>query len=474
MFERRQPSGAISADPSAPHYFLFRGKRQLLLTTAEHYGAVVNAAFDYVRYLGALAEHGLNYTRIYPGAYVEVPGFFVADNTLGPAADDYLVPWARSDVPGYSQGGSKFDLTRWDERYFARAIDFVAEAGARGIVVEVCLYNCMYGDIWPHSPLNAVNNVNGVGTMDHIAFQTLRDPPLVMHQDAYVREITRRLNPFDNVIIEIIDEPTLRGTPDAEAARWTNRMIDVVIDTEETLPNKHLIANQIMGSLGGPLDFSSDPRVGVATGQYIERDFGGQVGGMVLLDSAWGLEKPIELNETAYFPNWYEEGDKVAAVRTEAWEFIVGGGAAYNHLSAEYTVSNPAAAGTLTVEVMRMLATLRTFMERFDLARMRPWDPTSQATGGVVWRGMHDPGRHYVLYIHHSTLIKRQRYQPVFGSYRHEMIVNVPPGRYRLDWIDPKSLAVVASETLDHPDYVTTLTTPEHEMDLVMELKSTD
>jgi hypothetical protein len=42
------------------------------------------------------------------------------------------------------------------------------------------------------------------------------------------------------------------------------------------------------------------------------------------------LHKPIELNETFYYPGWYK-GDKVAASRVEAWEFMVGGGAGFNH-----------------------------------------------------------------------------------------------------------------------------------------------
>ena len=414
----------------------------------------------------------MNYTRISPGADVEVPGYFVADNTLGPGVDELLLPWARSDQPGYSQGGAKFDLERWDEAYFERLIGFVAEAGRREIVVEICFFNCMYPDMWSHSALNAANNIQGIGTMTHIECQTLADPHLILHQEAYVREITRRLNPFDNVIFEIIDEPTLRGTPDTQAARWINRMIDVVVDVEESLPRQHLITNQIMGSPGGPLDFSSDPRIGMATGQYIDRDLGQQVGGMVLLDTVWWLDKPIELNETSYFPAWYEEGDKIAAVRAEAWEFVVGGGAAYNHLSADYTCANPSAAGSLTIGVMEMLSRLRAFMERFDLARMRPWDPATQATGHVYWRGMADHGRHYALYIHHSRLIKRQRYHPIFGNYRHEIMLNVPPGTYRLTWVDPVSLQRIGESTIEHDDYVLTVSTPEHTMDIAMELKS--
>jgi hypothetical protein len=33
--------------PDNPHYFLFRGKPTVLITSGEHYGAILNRAFDY-------------------------------------------------------------------------------------------------------------------------------------------------------------------------------------------------------------------------------------------------------------------------------------------------------------------------------------------------------------------------------------------------------------------------------------------
>jgi hypothetical protein len=66
----------IRAHPDNPHYYLFRGRPTVLVTSAEHYGAVINRAFDYNAYLDALKSHGLNYTRIYPAAFIEPEGTF--------------------------------------------------------------------------------------------------------------------------------------------------------------------------------------------------------------------------------------------------------------------------------------------------------------------------------------------------------------------------------------------------------------
>src|SRR5216117_1567155 len=166
----------LSLHPANPHYFLFRGQPTVLITSGEHYGAVLNLDFDYVKYLDTLAQDGLNLTRTFSGAYVEPPGAFnIAGNTLAPAPHRFICPWARSDVPGYANGGNKFDLTKWDEGYFKRLKDFVAKASKRGIVVELNLFCPMYEESqWRLSPQNAVNNVNGIGALARTNVYTLK------------------------------------------------------------------------------------------------------------------------------------------------------------------------------------------------------------------------------------------------------------------------------------------------------------
>src|SRR5438093_10178368 len=136
-----ESNNRLSLHPDNPHYFLFRGKPTVLITSGEHYGAVLNLDFDYVKYLDTLAKDGLNLTRTFSGAYVEPFGAFnITSNTLAPRPGRFICPWARGDTPGYANGGNKFDLTRWDEAYFKRLKDFVAQAGQRGVVVEMNLF----------------------------------------------------------------------------------------------------------------------------------------------------------------------------------------------------------------------------------------------------------------------------------------------------------------------------------------------
>ena len=83
----------------------------MLVTSGEHYGAVLNLDFDYARYLDELAAHGLHHTRTFSGTYREVPASFgITDNTLSPKPVKFISPWARGNEPGESDGGNKFDL----------------------------------------------------------------------------------------------------------------------------------------------------------------------------------------------------------------------------------------------------------------------------------------------------------------------------------------------------------------------------
>src|SRR5579862_8556893 len=109
----------IRLDPKNSHYFLFRGKTIALVTSGEHYGAVLNQDFDYHRYLAALEAEGMAYTRLFGGSYREVPAqsFGIKRNTLAP--ERYVSPWARQ--------GDKFDLDHWNPEYFTRYRDFLSE-----------------------------------------------------------------------------------------------------------------------------------------------------------------------------------------------------------------------------------------------------------------------------------------------------------------------------------------------------------
>src|SRR5258705_13668459 len=118
--------GPLLLHPDNSHYFLWRGKPTVLITSGEHYGAVLNLDFDYATYLNELESHKFNLTRTFPGFYVEPPGTFkISGNTLAPPPGRFICPWARSSEPGYANGGNKVALAQCGGDHFARLGDFL-------------------------------------------------------------------------------------------------------------------------------------------------------------------------------------------------------------------------------------------------------------------------------------------------------------------------------------------------------------
>ena len=463
----------IALFPSNPHYFMFRGKPEILITSAEHYGAVVNGEFDYVRYFDALKSYGLNYTRIYPGALFEPVDKFIPGNTLGVRPEKLILPWARSNTPGYSPGGNLFDLNKWDKDYFERLRDFIEKASERGIVVEICFFNCQYEDTWPISPLYFKNNIQGEGKCGFNDTQTLLFPDVAQRQSDYVRKIVQEVNAFDNIILEICDEPILFDTPDSLAGSWIKHMVNVIKETEKSLPSKHLIAQQIEGKMDGPVDFSHDPDVQVIVTQYVWAA-GDQMGGLKGLDYEYGHNKVIELNETDYYPVWYgENNDKISASRVEAWEFIVGGGGGFNQLNGLYTVKNPAGITDDNKLLCTSLSKLKEFMHGFDFVKMKP-DRNFVIHGipeGTFYRCISEPGKQYALYIHHSIRKGESYYFINPGQYRENIVLSVPEGNYLTEWLNPADGGVLASEKIKVEGSEYTLTTPQYKIDIALRIK---
>ena len=160
----------------------------------------------------------------------------------------------------------------------------MAQADARGIVVEVCFFNAQNRGSWPMSPLHWKNNIQGEGRTDYNGVQTLNHPELLRRQDEFVRRIVQEVNSFDNVILEICDEPPSTERPKALAGPWIGHLVEVVSQTESGLPKKHLLGQQVKGAIGGPIDFTSHPDVSVIVTQYIWQTPDEQVGGMKALD----------------------------------------------------------------------------------------------------------------------------------------------------------------------------------------------
>ncbi|HUX97008.1 MAG TPA: hypothetical protein VMV47_14830 [Bacteroidales bacterium] len=464
-------SQPLKTDIANPHYFNYRGKPYFLITSDQHYGAVTNLDFDYNVFLDTLVKYGLNFTRIYPGAYFEKDGEYMPDNNLGARNGRQILPWAKTSVPGAHEvlGGYKLDLDRWNDEYFRRLKDFIDKAQDRNIIVDIAFFNGMYPDRWGYQAMYQTNNIQGIGNCKFNEVQTLTDNALTRYHEAYVRKITEEVNQFDNVILDICDEPFQDGCPPEMYHAWISKMIETVMFTESRLPKKHLVAQTIDShTRGGPGDFSEDKRINVLMNEY--------TWGIANLDYEYFHEKPMILIETAYYPQY--EGDKLAASRVEAWEFLTGGGSGFMQLNGLYSTFNPGAAGTENHRILTQLKVLKNFIESLDFINMRR--DTLLVQGGIsensFYRAISEPGRQYAAYFHHSVygcwfwepMKMGSCYKVVPGKYRENMELSFEKGNYIVKWINPSTGNVIASESLTHNGGKRILRTPEYSVDIAL------
>jgi Polysaccharide lyase len=440
----------IQLHPDNPHYFLWRGKPTILITSTEHYGAVLNRAFDYDKYLRTLQSLGFNLTRTFSGAYCESAGSFrIRNNTLAPAKGQLICPWARSEQPGYPNGGNKFDLTKWDPAYFNRLRDFVGEAGKRGIVVELVLFCPFYGDaMWNLSPMNAANNVNGIGTMQRMDVYTLKHPRLLAVQDAMVVKIVKELKNFDNVYYEICNEPYFGGV----TLEWQAHIAETIAGAEADSHGKHLIAQNIANKYQKIIN--PNPRVSIFNFHYAKPP-------NTVTDN-YGLNRVISDDETGF------AGSEPKSYRLEGWDFILAGGAAYDNLDYSFSVGHEDGTGKINAPggggavLHKQLQILRKFINGFDFVKMTP--DNSIIKGGIsdkaTARALVEKGQAYAIYIH--------------GGSQADLVVELPKGKYAAEWVNTKTGKIDKKETFDHPGGNRTLESPKYEDDIALRILRSD
>ncbi len=442
----------ISLHPDNSHYFLYHEKPVVLITSGEHYGAVINLDFDFIPYLRELNSRGLNLTRTFTGAYVEPQGAFnIAENTLAPPSDRFICPWRRSNAPGYSNGGNKFDLDRWNDAYFSRLKDFVSAAQKNNVIVELALFCPFYEEVqWKLSPMNAINNINKAGDISREEVYTLdKSGNLLSRQDDLVQKIVTTLKDFDNVIYEICNEPYFGGVQ----MDWQHHIASLISATEKSLGVRHLISQNIAND--SAVITNPHPDVSVFNFHYATPP--------TAVRQNYHLNKVIGDNETGF------KGQKDSTYRKEGWEIILAGGALYNNLDYSFTSTHENGTfvypekqpGGGSPALRQQLAYLKKFVERFDFIPMAP-DRAFISGGlpaGARAHVLSEKGKQYAAYILRGSQLDLQ--------------VMLPAGTYAVEWMDPATGVVVKKENLrqTNTNGKATISSPRYSFDIALAVR---
>lgn len=214
----------------------YRGRPVCLLAASEHYGAVINASFDYRSYLDQMSLEGLRLTRTF-ALFRELQSDRNPYSTCKPESTEFVAPYRRTG-PGIARDGlGTYDLEQWNPQYFARLHDFLSLAMEREIIVELTLLSNTYSEtVWALSPLHGDNNVNSLGPTPWHDYLSMRNPALWHEQQRFVRKILEETEPYDNLIIELCNEPIgnfaqegkVVGPTPAEVDAWQVQLADLV------------------------------------------------------------------------------------------------------------------------------------------------------------------------------------------------------------------------------------------------------
>jgi hypothetical protein len=428
-----EPLHTVRLHPANPRYLEYAGEPLVLITSAEHYGAVVNLDFDYKKYLAELGKEGFNYSRIFSGTYIEpVENIFgIERNTLAPLPGRFISPWVKE--------GEKYDLERFNPDYFIRLKDFLRQAESHGIVVELSLFTSIYHEsAWKLSPFHESNNLNGAGGIEFQMVNTLYNDRLKEYQERFVRKIVQEVNEFDNLFFEIQNEPwsdngCLAGFVNQEddstfsrnwqkrvevangmAMEWQGWIASLIRDEESRLPKTHLIAQNIC-NYGYNID-SVPGGVSILNFHYAHPE--------AARDNL-DLGITLSLDETGFMPH------EDTLYLFQAWRFLLSGGGIYNNLDYSFVAgeeeggwpvpdSNPGWGGPA---FRRKLSILVETMAGIPYAGMEVSGSILEETGsGLKQYGLQKPGDTYLVFLESIT--------------GHKLVPVVPASVYRVTYID--------------------------------------
>ncbi len=458
----------LKLDPQNPHYLNFRGKPVALVTSGEHYGALVNLDFNNSKYLQELQRNHLNLTRVFVGSYREIDkphdsvkgGYAIDRNTLAPKPSRFVSPW-KSIVR--ADGTIKFDLHAWNSRYFARLHNLLRQAGKRGVVVELSLFCLMYDQaLWQASPLNSRNNGNQTEDVPNTEVYNLRHPRLQKAEDNLVRKLVVEVRQFDNLYFEIINEPYWHSvTP-----QWQQHISALIRQCESNASAPHLISQNYANFSERIKD--PDPNVSLFDFHYSRPP-----------DSVamnYELNRAIGLNETGF------DGPADAAYRIQGWDFLTAGGALYNNLdysfaagfergTFQYSAYTPGGGGE---KLRRQLGYLAEFFNSYDLPRMAPASGTIVGGDleGASVRVLAEAGRQYAIYIHRGRVAQNQKPQYQVDEQPHtaRLLLHLPQNNYRFAWVDPKSGQTIGEGVFAQVGETQELPSPEYREDIALRI----
>jgi hypothetical protein len=348
--------------------------------------------FDFGDYLDALKRDNHNFIRLWT---IELTRW----RECGEDVRISLQPWRRTGPGLASDGLPRFDLTRFEPRYFQRLRARVRAAGTRGVYVSIMLFEgwglMNHGPWrWATHPFHEPNNVNRVeadldGDGTGREFNTLASRRVTALQELYVRRVVNAVYDLDNVLFEIANESGWYSTA------WQYRMIRVLKAHERRKgKRRHPVGMTFQHPHGSNANLYRSPADWISPFAQHDR---------YLHDPPVAPARKVSLSDTDHHCGLCGDG-------TFPWRNFLRG-----HNVIHMDDFSPAPRNQA---VRSAMGQTRRYAERLDLRRTRPRPELASTRYALA-----SPGFEYLVY------------QPSGGRFTVDL--GGPPRRYRVEWFDP-------------------------------------
>lgn len=262
-----QTAGPLKASAN-PNYFSDSQGHILILNGSQSWntfqdwgtnGSIQN--LDFTAFVNFQSAHGHNFTLLWT---TELPKFCALPSTASHPPDFTVspFPWSRTGPGSATDGGLKFDLTKFDHNFFDRLRTRVAALNQAGIYAGVYLFSGEFlnvfrcpGDGYPFTGANNVNQVDDgyTGGQKGIASMAMTAPNAITRfQDAYVQHVIDTLNDLPNVLWIVSEEAPANST------WWNDHQIAHIRAYESSKPHRHPVGYAALIGAPDTVIYNSD------------------------------------------------------------------------------------------------------------------------------------------------------------------------------------------------------------------------
>ena len=335
-------------------------------------------------------------------------------------------------------------------------------AGKNDIIVEAVLFFASY--TLEYSPLYYKNNINGIDKINANQYMTLNNGNVLKRQEDYCRKLIKELNGYDNLIINVANEPWFDNQehpgfvslPPKATKEWIKRVSQWIKETEADLAKKHLISVDYVNE--GVKISEEDLQNYYKNISVFNHHYDRNAKSVAL--NYHTVKRAFAFNETGLMP------PVTPQYRIQGWKYIFSGGALYNNLDFTFQAGYEDGSGKTDFtcewysgctdpEIKVQLANLLKFVKRLNIIKMKPDFQSIALNYGdeniypLIWKG-----HQYAVYFE--------------GGNRAKIKLTITNGLWTVDWLNPADLNVISEEKYRVKNNFLELSGPKYSEDILL------